>query len=311
MRRRLPVVALALALALARSAPAEAASRPLRPRRPRRAGRARPGAPAATADLRKGLVLALAQFVERDGKPVPGPARLEFLAYRGGKWQMSALEDPGEQRLPQGDRLRRRRGTAAAHASGGSAAIVKLWEKTPQGLVAQTALAARTSAGSSAACATPRWRTSTATAAPRSPSRPTIRAWWRCCARSPDGSFEAVELDHEPDTFVHEIEIGDLDGDGVLEVYATPSEPNRLDDRPQAGKVVRYVPKKGEGRTRGGRSRQAPREGDPGRRRRWGRPRRALRLDRGRGGRRGRQGARLPGRDPPLRRRHARPTRAP
>jgi hypothetical protein len=64
----------------------------------------------------------------------------------------------------------------------------------------------------------------------------------------PDGSFEAIELDHEPNTFVHEIEIGDLDGDQVLEVYATPSEPNKLDERPQTGHVVRYVPAKGEGR---------------------------------------------------------------
>ena len=65
---------------------------------------------------------------------------------------------------------------------------------------------------------------------------------------TPDGGFDAVEVDHEPDTFVHEIELGDLDGDGVLEVYATPSEPNRLDGTPQAGRVVRYVPAKGEGR---------------------------------------------------------------
>jgi hypothetical protein len=66
----------------------------------------------------------------------------------------------------------------------------------------------------------------------------------------PDGSggFSVSELDQEADTFVHEIEIGDLDGDGALEVYATPSEPNRLDGTPQSGKVVRYVPAKGEGR---------------------------------------------------------------
>ncbi|MCI0581836.1 MAG: VCBS repeat-containing protein, partial [Chloroflexi bacterium] len=43
-------------------------------------------------------------------------------------------------------------------------------------------------------------------------------------------------------------EIGDLDGDAVLEVYATPSEPNRLDGTPQHGEVVRYVPKLGKGR---------------------------------------------------------------
>ncbi len=47
---------------------------------------------------------------------------------------------------------------------------------------------------------------------------------------------------------MHEIETGDLDGDGVVEVYATPSEPNRLDGRQQKGSVVRYVPAKGEGR---------------------------------------------------------------
>ena len=64
------------------------------------------------------------------------------------------------------------------------------------------------------------------------------------------GGFEAIELDRQPDTFVHEIEIGDLDGDGVLEVYATPSEPNRLDGgEAQSGNVVRYVPATGEGRT--------------------------------------------------------------
>jgi hypothetical protein len=56
------------------------------------------------------------------------------------------------------------------------------------------------------------------------------------------------ELDREPDTFVHEIEVGDLDGDGVREIYATPSRPNRLDGTPQPGVIVRYVPKRGEGR---------------------------------------------------------------
>jgi hypothetical protein len=66
--------------------------------------------------------------------------------------------------------------------------------------------------------------------------------------RPAEAAFEVVELDREPDTFVHEVEIGDLDGDGVLEIYATPSEPNRLDGTPQSGKVVRYVPRTGEGR---------------------------------------------------------------
>ena len=48
---------------------------------------------------------------------------------------------------------------------------------------------------------------------------------------------------------MHEIEIGDLDRDGKLEVYATPSEPNRLDaGATQSGHVVRYVPAAGKER---------------------------------------------------------------
>ncbi len=62
------------------------------------------------------------------------------------------------------------------------------------------------------------------------------------------GGYEVEELDFEKDTFVHEVELGDVDGDGAIEIYATPSEPNRLDGSHQSGKVVRYVPSKGEGR---------------------------------------------------------------
>ena len=66
----------------------------------------------------------------------------------------------------------------------------------------------------------------------------------------PDGSggFAVDELDSEPNTVVHEIELGDLDGDGTLEVYATPTPPNEVDGTPQPGAVVRYVPATGEGR---------------------------------------------------------------
>jgi hypothetical protein len=46
---------------------------------------------------------------------------------------------------------------------------------------------------------------------------------------------------------VHEIEVGDLNADGVNEVYATPSARNVVDGTPQPGKVTRYVPAAGEG----------------------------------------------------------------
>jgi len=56
----------------------------------------------------------------------------------------------------------------------------------------------------------------------------------------PDG-WKFEEIDRKPDTFVHEIEIGDLDGNGKLEIYATPSQPNTTSGLGQGGAIVRYA----------------------------------------------------------------------
>ena len=55
----------------------------------------------------------------------------------------------------------------------------------------------------------------------------------------PDENWRVEEVDRKPNTFVHEIEIGDVDGDGVLEFFATPSKPNKLDQE-QPGEVRMY-----------------------------------------------------------------------
>jgi hypothetical protein len=54
-----------------------------------------------------------------------------------------------------------------------------------------------------------------------------------------DGAWEVMEIDKNPDTFVHEIELGDFNGDGLNEIFATPSQPNKVGVS-QAGEVVRY-----------------------------------------------------------------------
>jgi hypothetical protein len=212
---------------------------------PAAAGATAPAAPGR--DPGQGLVLALAQFVEQGGKPVPGPARLEFLAQRGGRWEMTALEDPESNVFHKAFAYPAEAGSRLL-SLGGTAAIVKLWENAASGPVG-----------------TPIWRKDFGGKFSRmrdaevadlyGDGRATIAVATHdqgvvaVLRPQPGGAFEAVEIDQEPDTFVHEIEIGDLDGDHVLEVYATPSEPNRLDERPQSGHVVRYVPAKGEGRT--------------------------------------------------------------
>lgn len=48
-----------------------------------------------------------------------------------------------------------------------------------------------------------------------------------------------TEMDRQADTFVHEIEIGDIDGDGELEFFATPSGRNQA-GYSQSGGVVMY-----------------------------------------------------------------------
>jgi hypothetical protein len=55
----------------------------------------------------------------------------------------------------------------------------------------------------------------------------------------PAEGWRVEEIDHQPDTFVHEIELGDVDGDGVAEIFATPSKPNKLDEE-QPGEVRMY-----------------------------------------------------------------------
>jgi hypothetical protein len=54
-----------------------------------------------------------------------------------------------------------------------------------------------------------------------------------------NGGLQVEELHKTPGTFVHEIELGDIDGDGKLEFFATPSAPNRVEFS-QAGMIVMY-----------------------------------------------------------------------
>lgn len=54
-------------------------------------------------------------------------------------------------------------------------------------------------------------------------------------------SWTVTELDRTEDrTFVHEVETGDVDGDGTVEIFVTPSAPNVLDGTPQPGRITGY-----------------------------------------------------------------------
>ncbi len=206
---------------------------------------------ATSKSLPNGLLLALAQFEVTPGGKVlanPGPARLEILTYREGSWTSDALEDPDSNVFHKAMLYAPPGATPGILTLSGNAAAIKLWRRGVSGFTAQTlwqtAFGGTQNRMRDAEIAdlygdgVPALAVATHDQGVVAVVRP-----------QRDGTFRVVEIDRKPGTFVHEIEIGDLDGDNVLEVYATPSEPNRLDGRPQPGKVTQYVPAKQQGPT--------------------------------------------------------------
>ncbi len=246
------LAALALAACGAEEAPpkpAPAAPAAEAPKQP--AAKREQPQPATPDSLPNGIVLSLAQFVTEKGedgkdKFIPGPARLEFLYREGGEWKVSAFEDPESNVFHkamvydagQGPRLL---------TLGGTRALLKTWELTDAGfaptLLWEKDFGGKFSRMRDAEIADVRGD-GTASLAVATHDQGVVAL----VHPTADG-YEVEELDQAKDIFVHEIEVGDLNGDGVLEIYATPSEPNRLDGSPQKGEVVRYVPSAGGGRT--------------------------------------------------------------
>jgi len=216
---------------------------------------AAPPAPAAASapmpdSLPKGLLLALSQFeVSPEGKvlPKPGPARLEILTRQDGAWKVQTLEDPDSNVFHKAMVYAAPDGPGIL-TLGGTKAAVKLWRKGGDGFAPVATLWAKEFGGkfsrmrdAEIADVGNDGRNGLAVATHDQGVVATI-------VPGKGGSFDVTEIDAEKDTFVHEIEVGDLDGDGVVEVYATPSEPNKLDGTEQSGHVTRYVPAKQEGR---------------------------------------------------------------
>jgi len=191
---------------------------------------------ALTGPPRPALLLTQAWFwTDAAGKPNPGPARLDIWRQDdGGKWSRTRLEDPESnvfhKAIPYGGGIL---------TIGAEAANLKVWK-----------------------FADGKWSSETLW----------TRKWGGRFNRlrdveigdvDGDGKDEIViathdsgvvavidpadgggkptvtEMDETPDTFVHEIEIADIDGDKKLEFFATPSDRN-VAGGSQAGGVVMY-----------------------------------------------------------------------
>jgi hypothetical protein len=198
------------------------------------------------ADSRdQALVLALAVLGEGpDGKPKPLPARMVILERTGESWSSRFIEDPASTAFHKAMAYKPAQGPGGVLTLGGAAAAVKLWSsgRAPETLW-EADFGGKFSRMRDAEVGDI-YGDGTATIAVVTHDQGVVAT----LRQKPDGGMQVEELDRQPEVIVHEVEIGDLDGDGILEIYATPSAPNRMDGTPQHGQVVRYVPALGKGR---------------------------------------------------------------
>lgn len=189
------------------------------------------------------LLVAQAQFVDKpgpDGKsvPTPGPAKLTILRRGPGGWKATVLEDPDSnvfhKALPWDGGLL---------TIGATRAMLKTW-KHEGGTWTEKVRWNPTFGGKF-----DRLRDVEAADVDGDRKDDLVIATHDqgvIAIVHPAKDWSVEEIDRQPDIFVHEIEIGDVDGDGRREIFATPSKPNKLDAE-QSGEVRMYslVPGKG------------------------------------------------------------------
>jgi hypothetical protein len=203
-------------------------------------------------ELPNGLLLAISRFEKGAGGAPKPHSELVFLSQRGGKWVAETHEDPSAPVFHKALLYQPPGGALGILTLGGSApggpAALKLWHRKDAGFERETVWEANFG-GKFSRMRDAELADLDGDGVPELAVATHDQGVVAVVEPKAGGGFAVTELDREADTFVHEIEVGDLDGDGTIEVYATPSEPNRLDGTPQPGKVVRYVPKLGQGRT--------------------------------------------------------------
>jgi hypothetical protein len=203
----------------------------------------------AVARPRAVLLLAQAQFIRREGANgeaafEPGAAKLRVVAHVGDRWLDEVIEDP-ESNVFHGALPFHLPGEVPGILTiGGNLAprpaLLKIWRRTEQGW--QGTLLAQATFGGVAN----RFRDVAIGDVDGDGKAEIVVATHDmgvvAVLRQPEqgANWKVSIIDKAPLTYVHEIEIGDVDGDGLNEIYATPSAPNRVSMADQPGKIVRY-----------------------------------------------------------------------
>jgi len=202
-------------------------------------------AKAPTAEpMANGLLLSLAVLESGPSGPVPQPAQLGIVTHDGNAWSYRFIEDEDSNVFHKAMVFAPAGGETAILTAGGTKATVKLWDTTGSSQTLwEKDFGGKFSRMRDLEVADVNGDSITDIVV-ATHDQGVVAVLYGDAG----GTFTATELDAEPNTFVHEVEVGDLDGDGVLEIYATPSLPNKLDGTPQPGFVTRYVPGLEEGR---------------------------------------------------------------
>jgi FG-GAP-like repeat len=198
---------------------------------------------------KRALALALSQFAGA----TPKPARMELIAQRDGKWLTTGFEDADSNVFHKGLNMMYQGETPRLISLGGMKAAVKSWSSKSEGFK-PTTLWSEDFGGKFSRMRDAEMGDidgdSKVDIAVGTHDQGVVAYLKRkqLSDGKPSDEWSVERLDRIPNTFIHEIELGDLDKDGALEIYATPSEPNKLDAGEQSGMVVRYIPKLKQGR---------------------------------------------------------------
>jgi hypothetical protein len=179
------------------------------------------------------LLVTQAQFTEKDGKPVPGPAKLVIVRNTPDGWKTVTIEDPDSNVFHK----------AIAYETGiltigATKAALKAW------LWANGTWNQRTIWDPMFGGKFDRLRDIEVGDVDHDGQDDLVIATHDqgvigVVHPFADRAWSIEEVDRQPDTFVHEIEIADLTGDGKKEFFATPSKPNKVDQE-QSGEVRVY-----------------------------------------------------------------------
>jgi hypothetical protein len=198
---------------------------------------AEPAGPLAT------ILMSQAQFVTKDGKPAPGPAKLVLWRTDGKNWWSEVIEDPDSNVFHKAIWWRDGILTIAAGQLGfdpPKPATLKHWKRGPDGKWTATTIYEASWAGKFQ-----RFRDVEVGDVNGDGKDEIVLATHDQgvvavgTETSPD-KWDFVQMDQTPDTFIHEVEIGDVDGDGKKEFYVTPSERNKASGESQPGGLARY-----------------------------------------------------------------------